>query len=282
MSERIYCSQQNPGEPLAGTADRVDVWVLLEHRPTWPARALAESELDPVARRWLDHNLAAAEARGVKARPQLVRQPERADDQRWLFLGLPDRLLAFSGRGYGFLDRVDLDRILTEREAYPSVAEARYFVCTNGRRDLCCARFGLPAYQALRERVGARAWQVTHLGGHRFAPNVLVLPQGGLYGRVTPDVVPDFVATVDGARLGFPWLRGRSWYPPAAQAAEVWAGRSDLTLQEVREEGATTRVGFTAPEGPLVVTVARTEQPLEVLKSCGDPSPEPVRGFRVV
>ena len=69
----------------------------------------------------------------------------------------------------------------------------QYFVCTNGQRDLCCARFGLPTYAALRERVGERVWQTTHVGGHRFAPNVLTLPQAALYGRVQPadvDAVP--------------------------------------------------------------------------------------------
>jgi hypothetical protein len=61
-------------------------------------------------------------------------------------------------------------------------------VCTNGRRDLCCARFGTPVYNYLKNEEpgfpGLRAWQSTHMGGHRFAANLLWLPQGVLYGRV--------------------------------------------------------------------------------------------------
>ena len=55
---------------------------------------------------------------------------------------------------------------------HPSIGSSSYWnMLTNGQRD------GLPAHARLRELVGAPAWQTTHIGGHRFAPNVLVLPQ---------------------------------------------------------------------------------------------------------
>lgn len=289
MVERVYCSEANGDEPMVGTADRVDAWVLLEYRPAWGARAVDESALAPATRRWLNDNLAALEASGVKARPQLIRRPEADGPDRrkpdagevHLFVGVPGRLVAMSGRDYGFLDGVSLPDLLREPEAFPAAAQPHYFVCTNGRRDLCCARFGLPAYAALRERVGDRAWQVTHLGGHRFAPNVLVLPQGALYGRVTPDAVARFVTEVEAGRLAFPQLRGRTWYPPPAQAAEALAGRSDLELLGVEEEGGAERVAFRAPEGRVTLAVRRADRPLEVRKSCADAAPAPVRPYQL-
>ena len=106
-------------------------------------------------------------------------------------------------------------------ERVPLETAPQYFVCTNGQRDVCCARFGLPTYAALRERVGGRAWQTTHLGGHRFAPNVLTLPQAALYGRVQPADTDEFVDAVERNGLAAKWLRGRTRYSPEVQAAEA-------------------------------------------------------------
>ncbi len=282
MVERVYCSEANADEPMIGTADQVDAWVLLEYRPAWGARAVEESALAPATRRWLSDNLAALEASGLKARPQLVRRPEVDGSEVHLFVGVPGRLVVMSGRDYGFLNGISLPDLLREPEAFPAAAQPHYFVCTNGRRDLCCARFGLPAYAALRERVGDRAWQVTHLGGHRFAPNVLVLPQGALYGRVTPHDAGRFVAEVEADRLAFSRLRGRTWYPPPAQAAEALARRSDLEFLRVEEAGdEAQRVAFRGPEGPLTLSVRRADRPLEVRKSCADASPAPVRPYQL-
>ncbi len=57
-------------------------------------------------------------------------------------------------------------------------------VCTHGSHDVCCATFGFPIYRDLRDRYvrdldgKLRVWQVSHLGGHRFAPNLLDMPEG--------------------------------------------------------------------------------------------------------
>lgn len=279
MSARVYCSEQNPGEPMIGTADPVDVWLLLEYSPAWPARAIQQSSLGSAVRDWLDAALAALADAGLRARPQFIRRPELDGSEVHLFLGLPDGLVRFSGADYRFLDNVDPLAVARRPEHYPQVTEAHYFVCTNGQRDLCCARFGLPVYAALRERVGGRAWQITHLGGHRFAPNVLALPQGVLYGRLQETALDDFVATVEAGGLAFEQMRGRSWLPPAAQAAEALSGRADLTFVASEEDGAATTVWFDGGDERLAVTVRRGE-PLAVLKSCGDAQAAPVTPYR--
>ena len=249
MTERIYCCEQNFDEPMIGTADQVDVWVLLEHRPGWKARAVEEAGFCPEVRDWLDRNLEALRARGLKARPQLIRQPGVDTGEVRLLVGVPGALVSFAGRGYGFLGSVDLTRVVDDPRAFGTLTEPRYFVCTNGQRDVCCARYGLPVHAALSERVGERVWQTTHLGGHRFAPNVLVLPQGVIYGRVGPRRLDDFLASVETGELAFEHVRGRVWYPPAVQAAEALSRRSDLTLVDVEgdEAAATVRFGRRSP-----------------------------------
>jgi hypothetical protein len=268
--QRVYCSEWNETEPMAGTADHVGVWILLEYKPQWKAKALEENSLDADTRRWLDDSVTRLRADGHRPRPQLVRQPDVDSDEVRLFIGTPDRLLVFTGAGYGFLRQLNLSRIVARPSAHASLAEPRYFVCTNGQRDRCCARYGLPSYAALRELVGERAWQVTHLGGHRFAPNVLALPQGALYGRVHPALLPEFVARVESGALCFPQLRGRTWYPKPVQAAEAMLARSDLRMLHVDGDDQSARVTFASVDGTHEVAVRQQLQPVEVLASCGD------------
>lgn len=71
------------------------------------------------------------------------------------------------------------------------------FICTHGRRDRCCGRYGYPFYRqakALAKTLnhahpsfgsGVHIWQVSHIGGHRFAPTLIDLPEGRYYGALT-------------------------------------------------------------------------------------------------
>lgn len=264
---------------MIGTADTVDVWLMLEYRPVWKARALEQSDLGEDTRSWLERSMDAFARAGLKARPQLIRRPEIDTDDVHLFIGTAAGLLEFSGRGYDFLDALDPAGLVARPPAAARVDRPRYFVCTNGQRDLCCARFGLPVYAGLRERVGDRVWQVTHLGGHRFAPNVLVLPQGGLYGRVEPERLDVFVERVEAGELDFETLRGRTWLPPAAQAAEVLSRRQGLRLEAVDEDEQGATVRFRSESGPLSVRVDLAPEPMMVHKSCRDETDASIRPF---
>jgi hypothetical protein len=266
MSEKRYCSQAC-SESLAGTSDVVDVWLLLEYRPAWKAKALPHSDLAPSIKRWLQETIEALAQLGLKARPQFIRQPELDSDRVRLLVARDGALWEFSGTGYDFLQSLDL-----AAANYPDAnrrSEPQYFVCTNGQRDLCCARFGLPIYAALRERVGSRAWQVTHLGGHRFAPNVLVLPDGLLYGRVEPGGLAEFVSTVENGSVAFANLRGRSRYPKHVQAAEAFLAQDGLRLLHVDGDAQTAVVTFAGVGERVQVRVDRQAGPA-VLASCGD------------
>ena len=48
-----------------------------------------------------------------------------------------------------------------------------YLVCTHGKRNVCCARLGGPLAQALAARHPGQVWETTHVGGHRFAANLV-------------------------------------------------------------------------------------------------------------
>ena len=272
---RVYCSEHNDSEPMAGTADTVDVWLCLEYRPTWKARAQNDNSLSAETTSWLDQTLAGFQADGLKCRPQFIRQPETESESVRLLLSVGGMTYRFSASGYGYLTDLDLPALVRAgsealREAAELLTEPQYLVCTNGQRDLCCARFGLPVYAGLKERVGARAWQVTHLGGHRFAPNVLTLPDACLYGRVDADDLDTFLAHTEQGRMAFANLRGRSCYPPVVQAAEVLLGRDGLRLLHVEALGDVTRVRFDDGAGRIAIDVRKATRAEKVLKSCGD------------
>ena len=274
MPERVYCADLclASGEPLLGTATQVDVWLMLEYKPVWKRKAVEDNDLAAPVREWLQGAVAAFAAQGRKARPQSIRRPELDTALTTLFVAEGGALRRFEGMGYGEFARLDLAG--ADASAGKEVSAPQYFVCTNGQRDLCCARYGLPVYARLREAVGGRVWQTTHVGGHRFAPNVLALPQGALYGRVFADEVDDFLGAVEAGALSLPHLRGRAAYPPQAQAAEARLDGGGM-LKVIDGDSVT----FDTAGGPRTLKVVRASTPYDVIASCGNTETEVVFPF---
>jgi len=254
------------GEPLAGTAIRVDVWLMLEYRRAWQAKATDNNTLSPATQSWLNQTVDSFASKGLTARVQFIRRPQRQQG-RQLFV-------ARNGQLEGQV--VDTDAELAELDLLatqlPALTDTQYFVCTNAKRDICCARLGRPTYAALHQLVPGRAWQTTHVGGHRYAPNILVLPQAALYGRVTPKDVSGFMRTVEAGELDRRFLRGRTTFSALAQVVEAQLNTAQELLAETAESAT-----FATPDGPQ--TLAVTQDPeIMVLPSCGKPE----KPFRVL
>ncbi len=203
---------------MAGTAPTETRWLLVEHAGPWGRRAVAESRLPDAVRT----RLATLEDEGVRV--QLVRRPGSAQPgsadpatagATVLSLDLSaDRAVVREGR----LDDVE-ELLHLDPDTLPVSVGPLLLVCTNGRRDVCCAEVGRPVAAALAQRWPRATWETTHLGGHRFAGTLLVLPVGLLLGRVRDD---DAVAVVEDVLAGRPVLsrtRGRAGRTPSAQAA---------------------------------------------------------------
>jgi hypothetical protein len=131
------------------------------------------------------------------------------------------------GRDHGLVSegaKVLLVRRLSGSEPQ-SPRERRYLVCTNGARDPCCAIRGPAVAQALDRARPGHVYECSHLGGHRFAANVLVLPDGLCFGRLNARTAPALVHELDEGRLPLEHLRGRTSYEPEQQAAEILVRR---------------------------------------------------------
>ncbi|MDP9443415.1 MAG: sucrase ferredoxin, partial [Actinomycetota bacterium] len=107
-------------------------------------------------------------------------------------------------------------------------------VCTHGRHDTCCAELGRPLAAALTAARPEHTWECSHIGGDRFAANLLVLPDGLCYGRVPPSRGPGLVREHLAGRVDLDHLRGRSGLAFATQAAE-WHLRHRLGLTGVHD-----------------------------------------------
>ncbi len=239
---RALCADvsQAHAESLAATASRVDHWILVEYRHLWTRDPVAGSGLPDEAKANLRGQLRAL----PNSRLLFIRRPGRARDGCLAaFVGRSReedrRFRRVDLRSYADLARLDVAALLDDPGAEP-LPHPLLVVCTHGKRDRCCAKYGRPLYEELREQVEADwVWQSTHVGGDRFAGNVVCLPHGLYFGRVgRPDVWPLLDEYLAG-RIELGHYRGRSCYPFPVQAAELAvrvetgrAGLDDLTLVE--------------------------------------------------
>ncbi|MEO0408826.1 MAG: sucrase ferredoxin, partial [Cyanobacteria bacterium P01_A01_bin.135] len=100
------------------------------------------------------------------------------------------------------------------------------FICTHGQYHKCCGRYGYPFYQQAQQLKqqwdlpALRIWQVSHIGGHRFAPTLIDLPQGRYYGRLSADGLKLLIRQQGDWRSLLPYYRGWSLLPKSMQLLE--------------------------------------------------------------
>ncbi|HET8768451.1 MAG TPA: sucrase ferredoxin [Pedococcus sp.] len=218
-----------------GTAARAGFFVALEQSGPWGRDAATQSHLPADLGARLS---SACSDRG--GRLSLLRRPGRHADEHhggghtaYLAWSGPDAwLLRATVEDPATLLSVDLDALARgDRDAvvasFPGAvpAEPVLLVCTNGRRDVCCAVRGRPvAVEAAAARPG-RVWEASHTGGHRFAPTGVLLPHGATLARLDPLLATTVLDEADHGRLPAAALgprhdRGRSSLAPDAMAAE--------------------------------------------------------------
>jgi hypothetical protein len=278
--DRATCSAQSVGrgEALLATASRVRRWLLVEQPGPWGRDAIVESRLDHVTARAL-----LSQGRRHRVRVLLIRRPgwRKAGDRRRVYL-------AHTGTDASWIERLDLEaaalgaldlEVLGSTEP-PGVGRpverSVQLVCTHGRHDRCCADHGRPVVRAL-EAAGADVWESSHVGGDRFAANVVDLPSGVFLGRVPPEGAATMLAELAAGRVDLDHYRGRSCDEPLVQAADIAARRhlGERRLDALRvaavsavgDDEAVVRVVH--ERGEVAVTVRRRRGPVARL-TCAD------------
>jgi len=210
------------GDPVVGTAPPARRWLLLEHPGPWPVDAVAGSGIDPD----LLGPLTAVAGR-TATRILLIRRPGRtaAPSRRtWLLTGPTTGTL--EGQWHSDADLADALAALGTPDpapAGPRPGAAVLLVCAHGVHDTCCAVRGRPVAAALAAAHPGQVWECSHVGGDRFAPNVVVLPDGYYYGGLDAATAVATVAAHLAGRVATPHLRGMSRFSPPQQAAVVAA-----------------------------------------------------------
>lgn len=244
------------GEPATATAPVAAWWLVVEQPGPWGRKALTESHLDPSLGAELD---AAAGAHG--GRVALVRRPRRHPDTgnpvsrriwlastrpgaTWLLGGWSDDVATLASVPWHAVRDGERDVVASSLPFLRPEPDPLLLVCTNGRRDLCCATRGRELVEALRDRVVGRLWETTHLGGHRFAPTAVLLPHGVVHGRLDTGTAERLIPHARSGRLVLEGYRGRSTFSRPGQAGEAqvrragaFTGLDDLDVVDVTPDG---------------------------------------------
>jgi hypothetical protein len=273
-------------EPLLATASRVERWVLVEQCGPWGPPSVPLARMDAALGRHL-----TAEAARLGARLVLLRHPRGIEcpPGRNVFVvdSRPgrERVLHRHVGGDAELTALPLPGDDGPTDGWDRVDEPLLMVCTHGRHDRCCATRGRPVAEALSRRWPGRTWECSHIGGDRFAPNVVVLPEGFYVGRLDAGTAVAAVEGIAQGRLPVANLRGRSSLPLQVQAAQHFArtslgrdGRDDLApAGQALAAPATWDVRLTGTGGPdVTVRVHYDPTAAEpVLLTCGADGPKP-------
>ncbi len=215
-----------------GTAPLARFWVALEQPGPWRHTAITESRLDQTLAWWLDDAITSVGGRLV-----LIRGPgERGES----FVGR--RQILISSTRYedpvllqgSVSDTAELESVLPGLIRWATLAntapprgfgptDSVLLVCTNGRRDQCCATLGRPLSSELAAAAPGRIWETSHLSGHRFAPTLVVLPTMQMLARADTGLALAALTAADRGLLA--WAdsqhdRGRSVFETPRQVAD--------------------------------------------------------------
>ncbi|MCH9840542.1 MAG: hypothetical protein K0U56_05700 [Actinomycetia bacterium] len=257
----IPCSQINSARPLAGTAPTADSWLILYHPGAWGERPI-DTLVDEELTSWASHNNATI----LMARsPQSIAQ-------------YPFHTYWFSTKGGGLL------RGMLTQDGVPDLSTADpatslFLVCTNGKRDQCCATLGrrliTQCEQDLAPEIFATVLECSHLGGHRFAPTAMCIPANLVLGRLDSTVVNRFLTT---GVIDAQFVRGSTYLDPVEQVIEVGKWPAQVEFHSRVTHGVSSEVSFTC-EG-ITETLTVTDSLVETIASCGS-EPKTVHEFHL-
>ncbi|MFN6470949.1 MAG: sucrase ferredoxin [Nostoc sp. SerVER01] len=243
-----FCSlvSKANGEDLIGTAGTCEHWLIMEVPQPWPQEIFQQN---PIIKSVIDLFQELIFQHGVNIKPILIapdREYSHPGFTRIFYYYRPAKMFSqFEKQEFIvpeskaadlltaiFQQLIQQPNNLSQFQQYQQQTSdiRELMVCTNAQVDLACGRFGTPIYRQLRKEYAPvsneklRIWQTTHFGGHQFAPTLIDLPQGCLWGHLEPDILDLLVqqnGSVSNLRQYYRGWTGLSKFEQIAER-EIW------------------------------------------------------------
>ena len=226
---RVWCSDaaRRRGDENAGTASRIDVWILIELPVTWGRNPIHDAVLPPEVR----DALKRASADVPRSRVVFIRKRVECLGPTRVYIVRSAPKLSTHILDLPSIDAVaDLPFLALSTQHSALSTPPLVLVCTHGQHDSCCGRRGYPLFDALRQHEELDLWQCSHIGGDRFAGNAVVLPWGLYYGPVEAREAEALAGTIARQEILLPSYRGRCTLSRPVQAAETFIRRQTRIL----------------------------------------------------
>jgi hypothetical protein len=213
-TQRCSLWVRSHGLSPAGTAGTPGGFLLVDWPLPWPG------DLGDIAELAVVRQLAAARGLRVQLTVPIADRPARvalyeppAGDSGFAGYAGTERDAA----GPGGAELAAAATALLAAEGEPGtrpVPDGEILICTHGRRDACCGQFGTTlvmeltgsghvrggrALAAEAAAAGRPVRRTSHTGGHRFAPSMIVLPEGSVWGFADRDLVHGVAARTGSA-----------------------------------------------------------------------------------
>lgn len=242
MPENICCkdSSSDAKEHLYGTVPKVDHWLLLEYSEHWEKDSLDKSHIPPKVKEELSKYLKSMD----NSRLQIIQKELRKEGKiNFYYINSSEfgpKTYHFQLDKYEELIELNLMNLIESGDLSNYETDEKItLVCTHGAYDTCCGKYGVPVYNELTKVEGISAWRTTHVGSHRFAANIVMLPEGIYYGRVSPENVSEIAGIHLRGEIALDNFRGRCCYRQAAQVSDYFLrkqlGENGLNVKGIYE-----------------------------------------------
>lgn len=207
-----FCSvvSKANGEDPIGTAKATDTWIIVELPLPWTKESLmSHAALKPLFQ--------AVRGGNTKLTPMAI-APDRKysvpEHAHVFYYCRPATAFAQFDKQEFLVPEQHLEQLIIallqpqdalhhlEKYIQPTQHVREMMVCTHGNIDVACARFGYPIYKQLRQEFATefgadahplRVWRCSHFGGHQFAPTLVDLPSGQIWGHLEVEMLPALV-----------------------------------------------------------------------------------------
>lgn len=250
MAGYTPCSVLNAQAPLAGSAPTSQSWLIVLHQGAWgerPVDTLISQDLKSWANEQGAQILIARTPRGV--------------------VPYPESTFLYSN------GHTDLLQGILNSEGIPDLADthptnSKLLICTNGKRDQCCATFGRDLISQCKEMLSPDQYgqilECSHLGGHRFAPTAVWLPKNLVLGRLEPHAVEGILGK---GGVDSRYIRGVTQLPPAEQVVHAFVWPQEITFLTCEQQDADFHI--TALVNKQKESFIVTSTPMSTVASCG-------------